>query len=291
MGLPPARRARQELACRLGRVLPPPPVAPRSASVRRPQLQLVILFGPCCVPGQCCTISGFFATFFAFVWVRLHSKTSSFLAPKNANSFPVNKFLSSFPLFSIFFPFSADFPPNRVNFEVISRAGLEALSFTNNGRLAPLGALVKSKTIHVQNNPCRAGACPHGFFSQFLSDAGPPQTFMDVVIPTLSETKGRNLALETKDLRDSLSSADKNGGLLGMTGRLFRPGGPTESSPRRKPWDRGPNPGSLSPGGAAEAPARSLSPLPGMGMLTPNSVPRLTPWATCFRPSADGLTS
>jgi hypothetical protein len=48
----------------------------------------------------------------------------------------------------------------------------------------------------------------------------------------------------------------------------------------------GQTPGSLSPGGAAEAPARSLSPLPGLGMLTPHPVPRLTPWATLCRRSA-----
>ena len=73
---------------------------------------------------------------------------------------------------------------------------------------------------------------------------------------------------------------------MGPSGRLYRPGGPTESSPRRKPWDRGPNPGPLSPEGAAEAPARSLSPLPGLGMLTPNTIPRLAPWATLCRRSA-----
>jgi len=44
----------------------------------------------------------------------------------------------------------------------------------------------------------------------------------------------------------------------------FRPGGPTGSSPRREPWDRAATPGYFSPGGAAVAPARDLSPLPGL---------------------------
>jgi hypothetical protein len=32
------------------------------------------------------------------------------------------------------------------------------------------------------------------------------------------QSEARNFALEAKDLRDSSSSANKNGGLLGMTG-------------------------------------------------------------------------
>jgi hypothetical protein len=39
------------------------------------------------------------------------------------------------------------------------------------------------------------------------------------IIPIRQLTE-RNLSLETKDLRDSWSSANKNGGLLGMTGEV-----------------------------------------------------------------------
>ena len=46
----------------------------------------------------------------------------------------------------------------------------------------------------------------------------------------------------------------------------------------------------LSPGGAAEAPAPDLSPLPGQRRWMPHPVPRLTPWATfCRRSAAPGL--
>jgi hypothetical protein len=55
-----------------------------------------------------------FGSIFRFVWAFLRSKTSSFFAPKNANSFAVNKFVSSFPLFSIFYLFSTTFPHRRV---------------------------------------------------------------------------------------------------------------------------------------------------------------------------------
>ena len=60
---------------------------------------------------------------------------------------------------------------------------------------------------------------------------------------------------------------------------LVKAGGPTESSPRRQPWDPGAGLDCLSPGGAAEAPARCLSPHPGLSILTAHGVPRLTPWA------------
>jgi hypothetical protein len=53
----------------------------------------------------------FFGPFLGLIWVRLGSKASSFLAPKNANSFLFNKSLGSFPLFSIFFHFPRLFPP------------------------------------------------------------------------------------------------------------------------------------------------------------------------------------
>jgi len=52
----------------------------------------------------------FFGHFFGFVWPFLRSKTSSFLAPENDNSFVFKTFLGSFPLFSIFFLFSTHFP-------------------------------------------------------------------------------------------------------------------------------------------------------------------------------------
>jgi len=56
-----------------------------------------------------------FRHIFRFVWPFLRSKTSSFLAPENDNVFVFNKFLGSFPLFSIFFLFSTHFcpPPRR----------------------------------------------------------------------------------------------------------------------------------------------------------------------------------
>jgi len=44
--------------------------------------------------------------------------------------------------------------------------------------------------------------------------------------------------------------------------------------------------GYLSPGGAAELPALSLSPLPGLWRSTRHGDPRLTPWATFCRRSA-----
>jgi len=66
-----------------------------------------------------------------------------------------------------------------------------------------------------------------------------------------------------------------------------RPGGPTESSPRRKPWGaQGQPQGRSAPVGAAEG-SRAWSVAPsGAGSVNPTSVPRLTPWAILCRRSA-----
>ena len=58
-------------------------------------------------------------------------------------------------------------------------------------------------------------------------------------------------------------------------GRFRRPGGPAESRPWRKPWDRGAAPDCISPGGAIDPPAVSLSPLRGCRYERHAGVPRL----------------
>jgi hypothetical protein len=62
------------------------------------------------IPVRGHTKGGFLAPFWGLIWVRLHSKTSSFLAPEKDNSCVFTTFLGSFPLFSIFFLFSTHFP-------------------------------------------------------------------------------------------------------------------------------------------------------------------------------------
>jgi hypothetical protein len=87
------------------------------------------------------------AVFWPLFWVRLHSKTSSFLAPKNANSFLFNNSFGSFPLFSIFFHFPRLFPPCRVHLVLLChiRSRLPALSCDNQNRLPRVGSVVKRK--------------------------------------------------------------------------------------------------------------------------------------------------
>ena len=51
----------------------------------------------------------------------------SFFAPKNAKSFVITKFLGSFPLFSIFFGFSCDFPSSAGRFRISLPRSVAAL--------------------------------------------------------------------------------------------------------------------------------------------------------------------
>src|SRR5208337_2921639 len=75
------------------------------------------------------------AVFGPLFGVRLRSKTSSFSAPKNANSFFFNTFLGSFPLFSIFFHFPRLFPSCRAPLVLPCRSRLPARSCDNDNRL------------------------------------------------------------------------------------------------------------------------------------------------------------
>ena len=92
--------------------------------------------------------SSIFGPIFRFVWPFLRSKTSSFLAPKNANPFPFNTFLGSFPLFSIFFQFSMHFPHGRDDLQPACRARLQVFSCDNAHRLLRFEPRVKTKTQH-----------------------------------------------------------------------------------------------------------------------------------------------
>ena len=85
-----------------------------------------------------------FGPFWGLIWVRLHSKTSSFSPFENAMSFVFTRSLGSFPLFSIFFAFPCPFPPFRVPFAFPCRR-LPALSCDNPNRLLRLGRRVKRK--------------------------------------------------------------------------------------------------------------------------------------------------
>jgi hypothetical protein len=86
-----------------------------------------------------------FGPFWGLIWVRLHSKTSSFLAPKNGNSFLFNNSFGSFPLFSIFFHFPRLFPPCRVPLALPCRVRLPARSCDNQNRLPRVGSPGKCK--------------------------------------------------------------------------------------------------------------------------------------------------
>src|SRR5208337_2031938 len=102
----------------------------------------------------------FLAPFFALIWAFWGSKTSSFWAPETVNSFVLNIFLGSFPLFSIFFLFSTHFPPALPpSANSLSAACWQVSSCDNPHRLPQLEPGVKSK---VQEQTARAARLESG---------------------------------------------------------------------------------------------------------------------------------
>ena len=87
----------------------------------------------------------FFGPFLGSIWVRLHSKTSSFLAFQKAKSLVCTRSVGSFRKNNIFLPFPRLFPPCRVPFAFPCRRRLPALSCDNSNRLPRVGGRVKRK--------------------------------------------------------------------------------------------------------------------------------------------------
>ncbi len=97
------------------------------------------------IPVRFPTKGRFFGPFLGLIGVRLHSKTSSFLAFENTKSFVCTRSVGSFRKNNIFLAFPRLFPPFRVPFAYRCRRRLPALSCDNSNRLPQAGGRVKSK--------------------------------------------------------------------------------------------------------------------------------------------------